>query len=217
MKRFACVLAVVAIVVAASVAQAETISTDTASSSFAVSSTDQPGTGATLAGGGWAGSVANLNNGGGGSLEGGIGAGTGLSSGDYVTYIFDLTNAAYGWNINRITSYASWDTSMGGRTRQGYSVTATLMDNSTVQTLAPQTYVDGTDCYATKVDITGLGLTGVKSLTFSDFVNCPSAGLGNIYHEIDVFGTATVPEPGAVVLLTTGLIGMLSYAWRKRR
>ena len=29
--------------------------------------------------------------------------------------------------------------------------------------------------------------------------------------------TATVPEPSAIVLVVTGLIGLLAYAWRKRR
>ena len=27
----------------------------------------------------------------------------------------------------------------------------------------------------------------------------------------------TVPEPGTIVLLITGLIGLLAYAWRKRK
>lgn len=30
-------------------------------------------------------------------------------------------------------------------------------------------------------------------------------------------GIATVPEPGVIVLLTTGLLGLVAYAWRKRQ
>jgi hypothetical protein len=41
-----------------------------------------------------------------------------------------------------------------------------------------------------------------------------------IGHYLDVkygIGTSYTPEPGALVLLSTGLIGLLAYAWRKRR
>ena len=36
----------------------------------------------------------------------------------------------------------------------------------------------------------------------------------NTIDEIEVYGT---PEPSTIVLLATGLIGLLAYAWRKRR
>ena len=29
--------------------------------------------------------------------------------------------------------------------------------------------------------------------------------------------TSAIPEPGTLTLLATGLIGLLAYAWRKRR
>jgi hypothetical protein len=35
--------------------------------------------------------------------------------------------------------------------------------------------------------------------------------------KLDNFGTITTPEPSAVVLLVSGAIGLLAYAWRKRR
>ena len=31
------------------------------------------------------------------------------------------------------------------------------------------------------------------------------------------YGTLPTPKPGALVLLATGLIGLLAYAWRKRK
>lgn len=226
MKRFVSAFAVLAIIaVAAGIAQATSIAVfDSDTASFGVSATDVPGTGATVTGGGWAGSAASLNNasaaeavGGAGSLELGIGAGAGLEPGASITYTLNLTNAASGWDISQITTYASWASDVGGRSRQGYSVTATLIDNSVVSVLAAQTYIDGTDKAATKVDITGLGLTGVKSLTFGNFAIAPNGSMGNIFHEVDVFGTATVPEPGTLALCATGLIGLLCYAWRKQK
>ena len=63
--------------------------------------------------------------------------------------------------------------------------------------------------------------TGVNQLQFT-FHPDPqasylAAGYPDMYREIDVNGIASVPEPGAIVLLATGLIGLLAYAWRKRR
>jgi autotransporter-associated beta strand protein len=48
-----------------------------------------------------------------------------------------------------------------------------------------------------------------------------SSASGATYQNDAFFiGTGTVsfvPEPGAIVLLATGLIGLLAYAWRKRK
>jgi hypothetical protein len=233
MKRFAFVLAVVSVVLAASVAQAAIINVSTSDASFAVSSTDIGETSATVTGrstwggGTGLGSLANLNGrgaatnettAGNGSLELGTGAGVSFepNNSNGVVFTFDLTNAPLGWNVNEITSYASW----GGRALQEYSLSAvvTVAGVDTWVDVLPTTAYYSGSANASKVDITNLGLTGVKSLTFSNFGYGPGGSLGNIYHEIDVFGAATTaPEPGTIVLLATALIGLLAYAWRKRK
>jgi hypothetical protein len=40
--------------------------------------------------------------------------------------------------------------------------------------------------------------------------------LGETFNDVTPIGIAT-PEPGSVTLLTTGLLGLLAYAWRKRK
>ena len=44
----------------------------------------------------------------------------------------------------------------------------------------------------------------------------PGAGVYNSIWEIQVAGSPA-PEPSAVMLLVTALIGLLAYTWRKRR
>ena len=66
----------------------------------------------------------------------------------------------------------------------------------------------------TPIDVTGYGTaTSVDRFEFR--------ALANNYDPADWFvdGPLTVPtpEPGALVLLATGLIGLLAYAWRRRR
>ena len=42
---------------------------------------------------------------------------------------------------------------------------------------------------------------------------------GNVQYVLDSvsLSSAVIPEPGAFMLLATGLIGLLAYAWRRRR
>jgi hypothetical protein len=57
------------------------------------------------------------------------------------------------------------------------------------------------------------GVTGVRILTSSN-----GAGFADYIciDELEVYGRA-VPEPGTLGLLAAGLVGLLAYAWRKRR
>ena len=41
----------------------------------------------------------------------------------------------------------------------------------------------------------------------------PTGGTGHAYS----MGLSPVPEPGTLAILATGLMGLLAYAWRKRK
>jgi hypothetical protein len=45
----------------------------------------------------------------------------------------------------------------------------------------------------------------------------PAASSRGIWHDFSLTGTVSTPEPSTLMLLVTGLIGLLAYAWRKRR
>ena len=40
---------------------------------------------------------------------------------------------------------------------------------------------------------------------------------GGVFSAMQIVGVSDVPEPGTVIILSTGLIGLLAYAWRKRK
>jgi hypothetical protein len=64
-----------------------------------------------------------------------------------------------------------------------------------------------------------------SSLTSSAFSNAATANLGFLtssedggaYGYVDNVSLSAVPEPASCAILTTGLIGLLAYAWRKRK
>ena len=69
----------------------------------------------------------------------------------------------------------------------------------------------GNDSYdLVRTDLTGTLKVG---LALSDYVS----GVGNTAQCDDFSLTVgTVPEPSTIVLLSSGLLGLLAYAWRKR-
>lgn len=174
------------------------------------------------------------------SLGGGFGSGDNgdgdfanfVYPNNYVTYTFDVASHPTGYDISQIASYAGWNPGSGGRSNQGYQVDLTFVNGSTA-TLLAKTTLQANDpaAYWTQVILTnseggtlsqnGVVATGVKAVTFRNFDAANATGGGPyaqvMYREFDIVGTASVPEPGTLVLVGTSMAGLLAYAWRKRK
>ena len=69
----------------------------------------------------------------------------------------------------------------------------------------------------------GSGSTPVYTHTYTNAEGNPTIGYIELEHanwsggNVDNLTLSSVPEPSAVVLLITGLVALLAYAWRRRR
>jgi len=147
-----------------------------------------------------------------------------------ITIAFDTSVNKKGYDITGIQSFAGWDTGANGRSNQGYQIELTYVGGTT-KTLLAKTSWSNSDpiCYWTQVSIansngsgvldngSGVVATGVESITFSN-TDAAAAEGPVAYREFQIIGAATtIPEPSTIMMVVTGMIGLLAYAWRKRR
>jgi hypothetical protein len=90
-------------------------------------------------------------------------------------------------------------------------------------------YTLGYDVNTTTGAISNVTLSGstadYSGLTSSAFTNAATANLGfftssedgGCYGFVDNVALSTVPEPSSLILSVCGLVGLLAYAWRKRK
>ena len=93
-----------------------------------------------------------------------------------------------------------------------YNNTGTIPSSTTVTA-----YLDGNQVgtFTTHADRDTVQYLGFTDITFDKIV-LSSVSIDNCMF-IDDLQVSTIPEPGTLVLLVVGLLGLLAYAWRKRR
>ena len=139
-------------------------------------------------------------------------------TGDTVTYTLDTSVNTFGYKITNISTYAGWQDN--GRDAQNYTVSySTVAAPTTFLPIATVSYNPGgslapsNDQVTLTENTTGILATGVKSILFS-FAATQENGYAG-YRELDVIGSAAVPEPASAAVLCVAGLGLLARAAAK--
>lgn len=124
-----------------------------------------------------------------------------------------------GFDITEIQSIASWQGA--GFSNQHYTVSVRFVGDAGFTPLTTVDYqpfpaLPANNGGSTKVNVTdntGVLASGVEAIRFDILDTTSNDGGGTVFAEIDVFGSFTVPEPSAAVLLGLGGLTLL----RRRR
>jgi hypothetical protein len=141
----------------------------------------------------------------------------GNTAGTSVTYALDTAAHPLGYDLSSIVVYGGWNDS--GRDQQLYQVLYSTTANPTnFVNLAsadfnPNVPADTQSATrSTITDTTGRLATGVAALRFN-FLSPENGYTG--YAEIDVLGSATVPEPAGCALLCIGAAALMARRVRR--
>jgi hypothetical protein len=137
------------------------------------------------------------------------------------TYHLNTSVNTLGYDITDITTFAGWRKLGGDLANQKYELLVSTVGSETFDSLGIMSYIPFTEAglapntAATKLtltDDTGVLAYGVDAVRFVFLDHGENFGgggdaAGTIYQEIDVFGTASIPEPA-----TLGLIAFMGGA-----
>jgi len=157
--------------------------------------------------------VKDLNDGIHGAFPGNQADGLWSDEGAFVEY--NLGANALGYDITSIQSIASWKDSGFGN--QVWTVEVKVVGGVDYDLLATIDYTPiANSVGATKVNLTGLDATGIEFIKFTaGSTGGKSVGDDFVWREMDVFGSATVPEPSTSALLG-GLLALGAVMTRRR-
>jgi hypothetical protein len=129
----------------------------------------------------------------------------------YIEFTLDTSVNAFGYDISTIETFGGWNDA--GRDRQSYKILYSLVGSSDFLYLGGVDSNPAVTANPSAVRATfDTALTGVDAVRLEFFGGQENgyAGLG----EVDVVGTASVPEPAVAGLL---VLGLTSLAARRRR
>lgn len=134
-----------------------------------------------------------------------------------ITFTLDTSVNTLGYDIDMINSYAGWGGSDATQVNQAYEVLVSTVGSAGFTTVANLNYspfIGGgaASTFVSLTDSTGTIAAGVDEVRFV-FANNPM-GAGTLYQEIDVFGTAAIPEPSSIAMI--GLVSGGAVFIRKR-
>ncbi len=143
-----------------------------------------------------------------------------------ITYNFDTVANPLGYKLTSIRSIYGWNSSpwysdQSYKVEIAYIGSPSTFSELTTVNYRPFGYSDATpnSSQVTLTDSTGTLATGVAAVRFA-FLNNRNGDEGQwdgqVIREIDVSGSP-IPEPHTIIILLTGLLGFLAYAWRKRK
>lgn len=128
------------------------------------------------------------------------------------------TSSGIQWRVNMSTWSYSTTASSDGIYAVGMTAEALGSDTYNVTLWYESTPGDeSTRTVYDEVENVVTDMTAYNSLTVA--LNCQGESYGTpMVDDVTIrVGTEDVPEPSAIALLTTGLIGLLAYAWKKRK